>query len=157
MKGSGYEKDFEIVYGKKTVTHVFSGKAISRALRFLIDHCLKSVQIQRFFWSVFSYIRTEFEDLRSYLRIQCEYWKIRTRKNSLFGYFSRSGWCSSSDYLVSIYQVSVARSNRWFWWKGYWGDYWSKFCKCKILSNLCCSHIHDPTFLLLLFGVLGHF
>ena len=99
---------------KKTVTHVFSGKAISRTLRFLIDHCLKTVQIQRFFRSVFSCIRTEFEDLRSYLRIQCEYRKIRTRKNFLFGYFSHSGWCSSSDYLVSIYQVSVARSNRWF-------------------------------------------
>ena len=83
---------------KKTVTHVFSGKAICRGLR----------------------------------------------------------WYSSSDYLLSIYQVSIARSNRWYWWKGYWGDYRPKLFKCKIFNNLCCAHIHDPTFLLL-FRVLGNF
>ena len=38
---------------------------------------MKSVQIRRFFWSVFS-------------RIQTEYRKIRTRKNSVFGHSSRS-------------------------------------------------------------------
>ena len=37
---------------------------------------MKSVQIRSFFWSVFSRIRTE-----------CG--KIRIRKNSVFGYFSR--------------------------------------------------------------------
>ena len=40
-------------------------------------HCVKSVQIRSFFWSVFSCIRTE-------------YGKIRTRKNSVFGHFLRS-------------------------------------------------------------------
>ena len=40
-------------------------------------YCVKSAQIRSFFWSVFPRIRTE-------------YWKIRTRKNSVFGYFSRS-------------------------------------------------------------------
>ena len=40
-------------------------------------HCVKSIQIQNFFWSIFSYI-------------QSEYRKIRTRKNSVFGHFSRS-------------------------------------------------------------------
>ena len=40
-------------------------------------HCVKSVQIWSFFWSVFSCI-------------QGEYRKIRTRKNSVFGHFSRS-------------------------------------------------------------------
>ena len=39
--------------------------------------CAKSVQILSYFWSVFSYIRTE-------------YGKIRTRNNSVFGHFSRS-------------------------------------------------------------------
>ena len=39
-------------------------------------HCVKNVQIRNFFWSVFS-------------RIQSEYGKIRTRKNSVFGHFSR--------------------------------------------------------------------
>ena len=41
-------------------------------------HCVKSVQI-RSFYSV-------------NLRIQSEYRKIRTRKNSVFGHFSRSGY-----------------------------------------------------------------
>ena len=41
------------------------------------NHCLKSAQIRSFFWSVFSCIRTEFR-------------KIRTRKNYVFGHFSRS-------------------------------------------------------------------
>ena len=40
-------------------------------------HCLKSVQIRNFSWSVFS-------------RIQSECGKSRTRKNSVFGHFSRS-------------------------------------------------------------------
>ena len=38
---------------------------------------MKSAQIQIFFWSLFSCIRTEYR-------------KIRTRKNSVFGHFSRS-------------------------------------------------------------------
>ena len=41
-------------------------------------HCVKSFQIRSYFWSVFSYIRTEYR-------------KIRTRNNSVFGHFSRSG------------------------------------------------------------------
>ena len=49
-------------------------------------HCVKSVQIQSFFWSVFSCI-------------QSDYRKIRTRKNSVFRHFLRSGclwfnWCN---------------------------------------------------------------
>ena len=40
-------------------------------------HCLKGVQLWRFFWSVFS-------------SIQFEYRKMRTRKNSILGHFSRS-------------------------------------------------------------------
>ena len=40
-------------------------------------HCVKSVQIRSFFWSVFSCI-------------QSKYREIRTRKNSVFGHFSRS-------------------------------------------------------------------
>ena len=40
-------------------------------------HCVKSVQIRSFFWSVFSCIRTEYR-------------KIRTRNNSVFRHFSRS-------------------------------------------------------------------
>ena len=39
-----------------------------------IHHCVKSVQIWSYFWSVFSCIRTEYR-------------KIWTRKNSVFGHF----------------------------------------------------------------------
>ena len=47
-------------------------------------HCVKSVQIRSFFWSVFSLIRTEYGEI---LRIQSECRKIWTRKNSVFGHF----------------------------------------------------------------------
>ena len=54
------------------------------------SHCVKSVQIRRFFWSVSSSIRIEYGDLNTdihevNLRIQSEYRKIQTRKNSVFG------------------------------------------------------------------------
>ena len=42
-------------------------------------HCVKSVQIRSFFWSVFSCI-------------QNKYRKIQTRKNSVFGHLSRSAF-----------------------------------------------------------------
>ena len=47
------------------------------SLTFRKLHCVKCVQIQSYFWSVFSCIRTE-------------YGKIRTRKNHVLGHFSRS-------------------------------------------------------------------
>ena len=57
---------------------------------------MKSVQIRCFFWSVFSRIRSEYGDLRSKSVYgvspnmeKCEYGKIQTRKNFVFGYFSR--------------------------------------------------------------------
>ena len=50
---------------------------INDPICYIYVHCVKSVQIRRFFWSVFSCI-------------QPEYRKIRTRKNSVFGHFSRS-------------------------------------------------------------------
>ena len=64
-------------------------------------NCVKSIQIRSFFRSVFSRIRTEYgEILQSFfwsvfshirtLRIQSECGKIRNRKNSVFGHFSRS-------------------------------------------------------------------
>ena len=55
------------------------------------EHCVKIVWKRSYFWSVFSYIWTEYGDSRSNLRIQSEYRKIRTRNNSVFGHFSRSG------------------------------------------------------------------
>ena len=46
-------------------------------IAFINNHCVKSVQIQSFFWTVFS-------------RIQYEQEKTRTRKKSVFGHFLRS-------------------------------------------------------------------
>ena len=45
-----------------------------------VRHCMKSVQVRSYFWSVFSCIRTKYR-------------KIRTRKNSVFAQFSRSDSC----------------------------------------------------------------
>ena len=42
-------------------------------------HCVKTVQIQGYLWSIFSCIWTEYR-------------KIRTRNNSVFGHFSRSSF-----------------------------------------------------------------
>ena len=49
--------------------------------------CEKCPNTEFFFLSVFSRIRTEYGEI---LCIQSEYEKIRTRKNSVFGCFSRS-------------------------------------------------------------------
>ena len=43
MEDSGLEKVFETVYGKNTVTHMFSGKAISRVL---CCYCLVETDLQ---------------------------------------------------------------------------------------------------------------
>ena len=55
-----------------------------------LNHYLKSVQIQSFFWSVFSCTWAKYGYLLIYLRIQSVYGKIRTRKNFVFGQFSCS-------------------------------------------------------------------
>ena len=54
-----------------------------------IFHPVKSIQIRSLSWAVSSCIRTECGDLRVNLRIQSEYRKIRTRKISILGHFSR--------------------------------------------------------------------
>ena len=56
-------------------------KIIFSLIRSIISyegHCVKSVQIWSFFWSIFSCINSEYR-------------KIRARKNSVSGHFSRSG------------------------------------------------------------------
>ena len=70
-----------------------------------IPHCVKSVQIRSFFWSVFSCIRTEYGE------ILCR--KIRSRKNSVFGHFSRSSSLSyfvrRSDFQTNILKTEIIR------------------------------------------------
>ena len=71
----------------KRVPSKICGRQPLKNLRWYGLHCVKSVQIQSFFWSVFSCIRTE---CFVYLRIQSDWGKIQTRKNSVLGQFSRS-------------------------------------------------------------------
>ena len=52
-------------------------------------HCVKSVQILSFFWSVFSRFELNMGRYPVSLCIQSECGKIRTRKNSVFRHFSR--------------------------------------------------------------------
>ena len=62
------------------------------------NHCVKSVKMRSFFWSVFSAFWLNMERYKISLRIQPECGKIRTRKNSVFGhiahseYFVRKKW-----------------------------------------------------------------
>ena len=60
------------------------------------SHCVKSVLIRSFFWSVFSCIRTEYLNLR----IHSEYRKIRARKNYVFGYF-HAVICKGTPHFLS--------------------------------------------------------
>ena len=50
------------------------------------NYCVKRIEIQSYHWSVFSCIRTD-------------YTKIRTRNNSVFGHFLRSGINSIFVYI----------------------------------------------------------
>ena len=54
-------------------------------------HCVKSVQIWCFFWSVFSCILTEYGDLRSKYPYSVQIQENPDQKNSVFEHFSSSG------------------------------------------------------------------
>ena len=54
------------------------------------QHCVKSVQMRSFSGPYFPVLGLNMEIYSVNLRIQPEYGKIRTRKNSVFGHFSRS-------------------------------------------------------------------
>ena len=62
------------------------------------SHCVKSVQIRSYFWSVFSCIRTEYGDLRS---------RIRTRNNSAF--FTQCPDCKTDGITscIIIYVIHI--------------------------------------------------
>ena len=67
-------------------------------------HCVKSVQVRSFSWSIFSCILTKYR-------------KIRARKNSLFGHFSSSeslkeGFCLFQSKTRCSYEVWYSHS---FW------------------------------------------
>ena len=74
-----------------------------------LRHCVKSVLIRIYFWSVFSCILTEYRDLWS---IQSKYKKIRTRNNCLFGHFSRSEGDYVSANLFIFYLTKALDSSK---------------------------------------------
>ena len=53
-------------------------------------HCVKSVQIRSFFWSVFSCVRTEYRDLLLKSLYSFQVHENTDQKSSIFGHFSRS-------------------------------------------------------------------
>ena len=67
-------------------------------------HCVKNVQIRSFFWSIFSRIRTEYGETRSISPYSVRMRQKRTRKNSAFGHFPRSGNCRSLKKILEISQ-----------------------------------------------------
>ena len=71
----------------------------------IILHCVKSIQMWSFFWSVFSRIRTEYGDLRSKSPYSVRIREVRTRKNSVFGRFSRSdhSWGNFPFFLSYVF------------------------------------------------------
>ena len=67
-----------------------------------MEHCVKSVQIRSFLWSIYPVFGLDTEIFVVNLCIQSEYKKIRTRKNSVLVHFSRSG--TFIDLLISVPQ-----------------------------------------------------
>ena len=74
----------------------------------LSSHCVKSVQIQGFFWSVFSCIWTEYRDLRSKSPDSVQIQKIWTRKNSVFGHFNAVSDRSTSSLSIGSISWKVS-------------------------------------------------
>ena len=62
----------------------------------------KKYPYSEFFWSEFSRI---YQIYPVNLRIQSECGKIRARKNSEYGHFSRSKWCKK--YLITSYLICM--------------------------------------------------
>ena len=107
--------------GHSTI-HAIRIRVVISLLQFAL-HCVKSVQIRNFFWPVFSRSRTEYGEIRSKwywvfspnagkyepektpYRIQSECGKIRSRKSSVSGHFSRSACSSNSWHFRSKYMT----------------------------------------------------
>ena len=84
----------------------------------LLIHCVKSVQIRSFFGPYFPVFGLNTKIYGVNLRNQCEYRKIQTRKNSIFGHFMQ--W-KVTNRIELKYQSSDAciltRVIFHFWWK----------------------------------------
>ena len=119
-------ESFRFQLKSKNVCSKFTMKFIMKIINFSITHCVKSVQIRSYFWSVFSCIRTEYGFYGVNIRIQPEYRKIRTRKNStdfrrcstrnnsVFRHFSRSDFLPFNLFLTFIsflFHLKTSKSN----------------------------------------------
>ena len=108
-------------------------------------HCMKSVQIRGFFWSVFSYIRNEYGNLRSKSPYSVRIQENRDRINSVFGYFSRSVTDSKGKIILQILgeqieMLSEVSKNNGFKCKCqrlYVTNIRNNECWCKVFSELC--------------------
>ena len=75
VKLSNFDFTEKVVGENKNSSAEFENSFFST--RHFLENCVKSVQIQSYFWSVFSCIRTEYR-------------KIWSKNKSVFGHFSRS-------------------------------------------------------------------
>ena len=55
-----------------------------------VKHCVKSVQIRSFFWSLFIRIRTEYGEILRISLYSARIWENTDQKNLVFGHFSLS-------------------------------------------------------------------
>ena len=107
------------------------------------SHCVKSVQIRGFF------IWTEYGEILVSLYIQSESGKTRTRKNSVFGHFSRSVFLFAflhfehlKHVLFCQTRVQLEQTNQFFdhWWQTFTQCFRSScpevFCKKGVFKNL---------------------
>ena len=95
-------------------------------IRLHIPRTVWSVQIRSFFWSVFSRIRTEYEDLRSKSPYSVRIRENTDQKNSAFGYFSHS---DRSHYKLDLegisytcHPISITLLCIWLWILSLWNS-----------------------------------
>ena len=80
-------------------------------------HCVKSVLMRSYFWSVLSLFGLNSENYFVNLHIQSEYRKIQTRNNSVFAHFSRSNWKQRNNAqgkLETKGQTEINRGNGFY-------------------------------------------
>ena len=92
-----------------------------------LRHCVKSVQIRSYFWSVFSRIRTEYGEILRISPYSVRMLENTDQKNSVFEHFSRS----ASDYELDHDRLEVITSDykRRVAWKEWL--FWNERFLCK--------------------------
>ena len=99
------------IFITRKIVLLLSIQFLNISFTFNRKHCVKSVQIRSYFWSMFSLMWSEYgEILRIHfvsLRIHAKCGKIRTRNNSAFGHFSPSERIKSSYLLLRTLQSAL--------------------------------------------------